>query len=66
MKKLLSLILLSIQISFAQPNISDSLYNKDEIIFVVQMESNEGKSIEEIAEFSKLLENIISFNFDLG
>ena len=62
MKKLLSLILLSIQISFAQPNTSDSLYNKDEIIFVVQMESNEEKSIEEIAEFSKFYTDAIDAN----
>tara|TARA_B100001027_G_C16265739_1_gene331976 strand:- start:2294 stop:2761 length:468 start_codon:yes stop_codon:yes gene_type:complete len=62
MKKLLSLILLTVQISFAQPNISDSLYNKDEIIFVVQMESNKGKSIEEIAEFSKFYTDAIDAN----
>ena len=61
-KILFSLLLLSAQISLAQPNNSESLYNSDEIIFIVEMNSNEGKSIEQIAEFSKFYTDAIDSN----
>ena len=34
----------------------------DEIIFVVEMDSNEGKTIEEITEFSKFYTDAIDAN----
>ena len=39
-----------------------SQYNKNEIIFVVDMNSNEGKSDDDIAEFSKYYTDAIDMN----
>ncbi len=62
MKNLLSLLLIISLISCKQSNNSKASYNKNEIIFVVEMNSNEGKSIEEIAEFSKFYTDAINAN----
>ena len=51
MKKLLSLLLFISIISCTQSNNSEASYSANELIFVVEMNSNEGKSIEEIKEF---------------
>ena len=44
MKKLLSLALVILLISCTNSNYSESLYNTDEILFVVEMDSDEGKT----------------------
>ena len=62
MKNLLSLLIFISLISCKQSNNSEASYNTNEIIFVVEMNSNEGKSIEEIAEFSKFYTDIINAN----
>ena len=62
MKNLLSLLIFISLISCKQSNNSEASYNINEIIFVVEMNSNEGKSIEEIAEFSKFYTDIINAN----
>ena len=51
MKNLLVLILIAFLVGCTKADKTGSLYNKDEIIFVVEMDSNEGKSIEDITEF---------------
>ena len=53
MKKLLSLLLFISIISCKQSNNPEASYSINELIFVVEMNSNEGKSIEEIKEFSQ-------------
>ena len=62
MKNLLSLLLFISLISCKKSNNSEASYNTNEIIFVVEMNSNEGKSIEEIAEFSKFYTDAINAN----
>ena len=62
MKNLLALILIAFLVGCTEPSKTGSLYNKDEIIFVVEMDSNEGKSIEEITEFSKFYTDAININ----
>ena len=49
-------------ISCTQSNKTEPSYNMDEIIFVVEMDSNEGKTIEEITEFSKFYTDAIDSN----
>ena len=62
MKKLLSLIFAVLLISCSKSNNSESLYNNDEILFVVEMNSNEGKTINDIAEFSEFYTDAIDKN----
>lgn len=62
MKNLLALILIAFLVGCTEPSKTGSLYNKDEIIFVVEMDSNEGKSIEDITEFSKFYTDAININ----
>ena len=52
MKKILFTIVLA-ALLFNCETPEKSQYNKNEIIFVVDMNSNEGKSEDDIAEFSK-------------
>ena len=49
-------------ISCTQSNKTEPSYNMDEIIFVVEMDSNEGKTIEDIREFSKFYTDAIDTN----
>ena len=49
-------------ISCTQSNKTEPSYNLDEIIFVVEMDSNEGKTIEDIAQFSKFYTDAIDTN----
>ena len=62
MKKLLSLIFTVLLISCSKSNNSESSYNTDEILFVVEMDSNEGKTVNDIAEFSQLYTDAIDKN----
>jgi hypothetical protein len=62
MKKLLSLLLFVSIISCKQSNKSEASYSINELIFVVEMNSNEGKSIEEIKEFSQYYTDAIDKN----
>ena len=61
MKKIiLTAVLASLLFSCKIPDKNE--YNKDEIIFVVEMESNDGKSDNDIAEFSKYYTEAIDNN----
>ena len=62
MKKIFTLLILAIIFSCTQTSKTESSYNMDEIIFVVEMDSNEGKTIEEITEFSKFYTDAIDSN----
>ena len=62
MKKIFTLLLLALTFSCAESNKTETSYNINEIIFVVEMNSNEGKSIDEIAEFSKFYTDEIKTN----
>ena len=62
MKKLLSLTLVILLIGCTKSNNSESLYNTNEILFVVEMDSNEGKSVKAIAEFSQFYTDAIAKN----
>jgi hypothetical protein len=62
MKKIFTLLILALMISCTQSNKTDPSYNMDEIIFVVEMDSNEGKTIEDIAQFSKFYTDAIDTN----
>ena len=62
MKKIFTLLILALIFSCTQSNKTESSYNVDEIIFVVEMDSNEGKTIEEITEFSKFYTDAIDAN----
>ena len=62
MKKIFTLLILALIFSCSQSNKTESSYNVDEIIFVVEMDSNEGKSIEDITEFSKFYTDAININ----
>ena len=62
MKNLLSLLLFILIISCKQSNNSDVSYSTNELIFVVEMDSNEGKSIEDIKEFSQYYTDAIDKN----
>ena len=62
MKKIFTLLILALIFSCSQSNKTESSYNVDEIIFVVEMDSNEGKTIEDITEFSKFYTDAIDNN----
>tara|TARA_B100000963_G_scaffold99271_1_gene85808 strand:+ start:246 stop:527 length:282 start_codon:yes stop_codon:yes gene_type:complete len=68
MKKLLSITFLLLIQGCTKSNNSKTIYNADEILFVVEMESNEGKSVEDIREFSKFYTEAIDLNepYSLG
>ena len=61
MKKILFTIVLA-ALLFNCETTEKSQYNKNEIIFVVDMNSNEGKSEDDIAEFSKYYTGAIDMN----
>ena len=61
MKKILFTIVLAAFL-FNCETPEKSQYNKNEIIFVVDMNSNEGKSEDDIAEFSKYYTDAIDLN----
>ena len=61
MKKILfTIVLVSLLFNCETPE--KSQYNKNEIIFVVEMNSNEGKSENDIAEFSNYYTSAIDMN----
>jgi len=62
MKKLLSVILITTLISCNESEKPENYYNADELIFVVEMDSNEGKTVEEIEKFSQYYTNAIDSN----
>ena len=62
MKKIFTLLILALIFSCAQSNKTEPSYNMDELIFVVEMDSNEGKTIEDIREFSKFYTDAIDTN----
>ena len=62
MKNLLSLLLFISIISCKQSNNSEASYSTNELIFVVEMDSNKGKSIEDIKEFSQYYTDAIDKN----
>jgi hypothetical protein len=62
MKNFLSLILITILIGCNESEKSENSYNEEELIFVVEMDSNEGKTIEEIEKFSQYYTNAIDSN----
>ncbi len=53
MKKLLITLIAASLINLSCENSIPESYNPNEIIFVVEMDGNEGKSYDDIAEFSK-------------
>ena len=53
MKKTFFTFLLPITLIFSCSETKTSLYNQNELIFVVEMNSNENKSVDDIAKFSK-------------
>ena len=62
MKKLLLVILITTLISCNESEKPENYYNTDELIFVVEMESNEGKTVGEIEKFSQYYTNAIDSN----
>ena len=62
MKKLLLVILITTLISCNESEKPENYYNTDELIFVVEMDSNEGKTVKEIEEFSQYYTNAIDSN----
>jgi hypothetical protein len=62
MKKLLTLTLVILLIGCTKSNNSESLYNTNEILFVVEMDKNEGKSVKDSAEFSQFYTDAIDKN----
>lgn len=62
MKKLLLVILITTLISCNESEKPENYYNADELIFVVEMDSNEGKTVEEIEKFSQYYTNAIDSN----
>ena len=62
MKKIFTLLILALIFSCAQSNKSESPYNMNEIIFVVEMDSNEGKAIKDVTEFSIFYTDAIDTN----
>lgn len=62
MKKLLSLLLFITIISCTQSNNFEASYSPSELIFIVEMNSNEGKSMEEIKKFSQYYTDAIDKN----
>tara|TARA_Y100000766_G_scaffold254981_1_gene240752 strand:- start:449 stop:904 length:456 start_codon:yes stop_codon:yes gene_type:complete len=61
MKKILLTMVLA-ALLFNCETAEESQYNKNEIIFVVDMNSNEGKSDDDIAKFSKYYTDAIDMN----
>tara|TARA_Y100000589_G_C26999669_1_gene566157 strand:+ start:278 stop:733 length:456 start_codon:yes stop_codon:yes gene_type:complete len=61
MKKILFTMVLA-ALLFNCETAEESQYNKNEIIFVVNMNSNEGKSDDDIAKFSKYYTDAIDMN----
>ena len=61
-EKIKSLALVILLISCTNSNYSESLYNTDEILFVVEMDSNEGKTVNDITEFSEFYTDAIDKN----
>ena len=59
-KTLFTIVLAALLFNCETPKKSE--YNKNEIIFIVEMNSNEGKSVDDIAEFSKYYTNAIDMN----
>ena len=59
MKKLLLVILITTLISCNESEKTENYYNTDELIFVVEMDSNEGKTVKEIEKFSQYYTNAI-------
>jgi hypothetical protein len=62
MKNFLTLILITTLIGCNESEKSENSYNEEELIFVVEMDSNEGKTIEEIDKFSQYYTNAIDSN----
>ena len=62
MKKLLLVILITTLISCNESEKPENYYNVDELIFVVEMDSNEGKTVKEIEKFSQYYTNAIDSN----
>ena len=62
MKKLLLVILITTLISCNESEKPENYYNSDELIFIVEMDSNEGKTVEEIEKFSQYYTNAIDSN----
>ena len=62
MKKIFTILILTLIFGCTQSNKTESSYNMDEIIFVVEMDSNEGKTIDDITEFSKFYTDAIDIN----
>ena len=62
MKKLLLVILITRLISCNESEKPENYYNADELIFVVEMDSNEGKTVGEIEKFSQYYTNAIDSN----
>jgi len=62
MKKLLLVILITSLISCNESEKTENYYNTDELIFVVEMDSNEGKTVGEIEKFSQYYTNAIDSN----
>lgn len=62
MKKLLLVILITTLISCNESEKPENYYNTDELIFVVEMDSNEGKTVKEIEKFSQYYTNAIDSN----
>jgi len=62
MKKLLLVILITTLISCNESEKPENYYNTDELIFVVEMDSNEGKTVGEIEKFSQYYTNAIDSN----
>jgi hypothetical protein len=62
MKNFLTLILITTLIGCNESEKSENSYNEEELIFVVEMDSNEGKTIEEIEKFSQYYTNAIDSN----
>lgn len=62
MKNFLTLILITTLIGCNESEKSENSYNEEELFFVVEMDSNEGKTIEEIEKFSQYYTNAIDSN----
>ena len=60
MKRLLITLIAACLINLSCENSIAEAYNPNEIIFVVEMDANEGKSIDDIAEFSNFYTEAIN------
>ena len=59
---MLLVILITTLISCNESEKPENYYNTDELIFVVEMDSNEGKTVKEIEKFSQYYTNAIDSN----